>query len=658
MRRSTTPPTRTGHYAQALIAIAALAGGGAVLWGAQQPQQQPQPPATFRSGVEAVSVSVVVTDADGNPVAGLTQDDFEIIENDVPRPITTFSAINVPVERTETAIAERDVIGNEGPPGRTWLIALDDMSAENALRSRHFLRDFIEKYFGPQDTAAVVLTTRGPSDSGQDFTTNPRLVLNAIDKFSGGDTDGGRMRERNFVGDFRALMSFLATLPGGRKTMIFVSENIPVDPYQVMTYRGGRLGRMFSAVDPEFIDAISYATRNSIAVYPIDPRGLTTTLSESGSFDTTALEERGNLQGLAELTGGFALVGSNNYAGAFERIIRESSTYYVLAFNSALEERDGRYVSLQVRVRKPGLQVRSTSGYVAPRGTPVAPKRPPSVLAAVWDAVASAVTTSGVPMRVYAAPFRGKSKTKEVTVAITLEMAANKLNLEQRDGAHRGEMEILFTVTDSKNRRYPIYRHRATVALKPDTYERISRSAMRVISELPLKDEGRYQIRASAGGALVAGSVIYDLEIPDFRDDLAMSGVALTSTQAQKTFTVTPHQRLDAGLPFAPTTAREFSQDDTVALYAEVYENRKKAHSITFMVELRDEKGTLLGTQTLERKSVEKPKEVSIHAFSPNLTLGEVPPGRYRLRVDVTSSLDKKIHLTRDIPFTVRQGQG
>jgi VWFA-related protein len=649
MRRADALSKRALLGCRAIVTIAALASATAVLWAGQGPQQ-PQP--TFRTGVEAVSVSVIVTDAEGNPVAGLTQDDFEVLENAVPRPVTTFSAVNVPIERTETVLAERDVIGNDQPPGRVWLIALDDMSAENALRSRHFLRDFIEKYFGPQDTAAVVLTTRGPRDSGQEFTTNSRLVLNAIDKFSGGDTDGGRMRERNFVGDFRALMSFLATLPGGRKAMVFISENIPVDPYQVMTYRGGRLGRMFSAVDPEFLDAMSYATRNSIAVYPIDPRGLTTTLSEPGSFDTSGLEARGNLQGLAELTGGFALVGSNNYEAAFDRIIRENSTYYVLGFNSAQEERDGRFVNVEVRVRRPGLQVRSTGGYVAPRTAPVVPKRPQTVLAAVWDAVASAVTTSGVPMRVYAAPFKGKGK--DATVAITIEMAANRLNLVEREGAHRGEMEILFAVTDAKGKRYPIYRHRATVALRPETYERLNRSALRVLSELPLREKGRYQIRASAGGAALAGSVIYDVEIPDFRDDLSMSGVAVTSAQAQQTFTVTPHQRLEAGLPWAPTTAREFSQEDTVALFAEVYEDRKKQHTITFKLELRDEKGSVLGTQTFERRSVDKPKEASVHAFSPRLTLEEVPPGRYALHVDVRSSLDRNKSLTRDIAITVR----
>ena len=94
------------------------------------------------------------------PVTGLTQDDFEILEDGLAQPVTTFSAVDVPIERTERAIGEPDVVGNDGPPGRLYLIALDDMSAENALRTRFFLRQFIEKHFGPNDSAAVVLTTR------------------------------------------------------------------------------------------------------------------------------------------------------------------------------------------------------------------------------------------------------------------------------------------------------------------------------------------------------------------------------------------------------------------------------------------------------------------------------------------------------------------
>ncbi len=629
--------------------------------------QAPQEPApTFRQGVEAVQLSVIVTDSEGRPVSGLTADDFEILEDKVSRPITTFAAVDIPLERVERTVVEPDVFTNDRPQGRLYVIALDSMSVNSALRSRAFLRQFIENYFGPNDTAAVVLTTGGLRDSGQEFTSNARLLLGAIDRFDGGTGDmSDRLREKNFIGDFKNLMQFMSTLRGGRKAVVFVSESIPVDAYQVVDRGRARFGGFFSEVDNDWVDALSFATRNNIAIYPIDPRGLTTGVTgetedgvptENGGPPAQAsLDDRLGLGGLAAVTGGFSLVGSNNYSQAFERLVRENSTYYLLAFNSGVDKRDGRYVRLEVRVRRPGLQVRSTEGYVQPRGRPQQLRRPPTsaVLTATWDAVASAITTSGVPIRVSAAPFK-KGKDKAATIAITVEVTGSKLNLVEQEGAYRGILEVVFAVTDSKNsKRWPIYRHRAALALKPETYERVSHGAIRVLSQLPLP-EGRYQLRASAGGAAMAGSVVYDFDVPDFRDDFSVSGLALTSKQASETFTFIPQGRIDVGLLGPPTTAREFSRDDTLTLFAEAYENRKKPHTVTLTLELRSEEGRIIGSDSVERKSVEKPKDPSVYAFTPNLSLEDLPPGHYAIHLEASSSLDKKKNVTRDIPFSVR----
>ena len=126
--------------------------------------------------------------------------------------------------------------------------------------------------------------------------------------------------------------------------------------------------------------------------YPISPGGTTGNPS---------------LKALAEFTGGFTPNVSLRSMTGFERMVREQSTHYLLGFNAAEERRDGRYVRTEVRVKRPGLQVRSLDGYLAPRKRIEPEKRPPGLLAAVWDAVASPLTTSGVPMRVYAAPFKG-----------------------------------------------------------------------------------------------------------------------------------------------------------------------------------------------------------------------------------------------------------
>ena len=629
----------------------------------QAPQEQPP---SFRSSIDAVQMSVIVTDGQGNPVSGLTEDDFEILEEGKPRPITTFSAVHIPIDRVARQGVASDVLSNDRPQGRLYVIALDQMGADSALRTRAFLRRFVEQSFGANDTAAVVLTTGGLRESGQDFTSNPQLLLNAIDRFDGGinltelgGEFGPRLREKNFIGDFKNLMQVVSTLRAGRKAVIFISQNIPVDAYEAVERGRARFGGLFSQVDTDWIDALSIATRNNIAIYPIDPRGLTTGVSgesEDGSIvaSQSTADERIGLGGLAAVTGGFSFANSNNYTAAFERLVRDNSTYYLLGFNSGVDYRDGRYVKVEVRVKRTGLQVLSTEGYLSPRGRqqPQQARRPTTVLAATWDAVRSAITTSGVSIRMYAAPFRGRGK--DAIVPIALEITPDKLKLVQENGAWRGQVEVIFAVSDAKKRRLPIMRHRFALALKPETYERVSNGAMRFLSQLSLP-EGHFQVRASAGGDSVAGSVIYDLDVPDFREDFALSGVVLTSSQASRTFTFSPPPgRIDVGLPGPPTTAREFSQDDTLTLFAEGYENRKKPHIVTLTVELRNDAGQGLGSYAIEGKSAAKPKEATVYRFAPNLPLQDVPPGRYTLHIEGRSSLDKNKPITREIPFTVR----
>ena len=67
--------------------VLAVIGAGALISGRapQSPPPVPQTQPTFRTAVEAVQVTAIVTNAAGNPVAGLVQDDFEILENGIGR---------------------------------------------------------------------------------------------------------------------------------------------------------------------------------------------------------------------------------------------------------------------------------------------------------------------------------------------------------------------------------------------------------------------------------------------------------------------------------------------------------------------------------------------------------------------------------------------
>ena len=74
-----------------------------------------------------------------------------------------------------------------------------------------------------------------------------------------------------------------------------------------------------------------------------------------------------SLRTLADETGGYAAVNSNNISTALNRIVRLNSTSYVLGYYPKDARSDGRFHKIEVRVKRPGLRVSARKGYVSPR---------------------------------------------------------------------------------------------------------------------------------------------------------------------------------------------------------------------------------------------------------------------------------------------------
>src|SRR5437870_3215130 len=173
-----------------LAALLVLLSGSALSSQTATPNA-PQTP-TFRVNVEFVEVDAVVTDGNGQFVRGLTKDDFQIFEDGKPQPITTFSIVDIPVERLQRPLyaanpIEPDVASNDQPfEGRIYVMVIDDLHTYFARtpRVRAAAREFIQQHFGANDLMAVVHTA-GPSDASQEFTSNKRLLLAAVDRTIG-----------------------------------------------------------------------------------------------------------------------------------------------------------------------------------------------------------------------------------------------------------------------------------------------------------------------------------------------------------------------------------------------------------------------------------------------------------------------------------------
>ncbi len=256
----------------------------------------------------------------------------------------------------------------------------------------------------------------------------------------------------------------------------------------------------------------------------------------------------------------------------------------------------------------------------------------------------------------FAAPY--KDTEKQARVAIAVEFGVDGLGLVERSGRLVGDLALALRPTTSDGKLLEGQRHEMALALKPSTFATTRTRGIRVLTEMALPP-GRYQLRAAGGPSVGrAGSVTYDLEIPNYsKDPLTLSGIALTSSTANDTVTIWPGSArpLDGRLPAPITAAREFASDETVTLYAEVYENGKRAsHTIDFKVDLSSAAGRVLSTFTAQRPSNPPNGSTGGHSFTAPIKLGNVEPGDYLLRVEARSSAAAKLTVTKEIPIRVR----
>jgi VWFA-related protein len=697
--------------------FAALQAGGAVV--AQQPaapapaQPAPQasapqtpasatqeaPPVTFRVEVNYVEVDAFVTDADGKPITTLTANDFEVLEDGKPQQVSSFSVVNIPIERPERPLfagraVETDVQTNAAREGRIYLFVLDDNHTDftRAPRVKAAARRFIEQDFGTNDLAAVVFTG-GRSEDGQDFTNNPRLLLAAIDKFIGRKLESATIerlnnlrvnpstgnveapddpsqmdrafRARSAMSTIRKLAEFMAGVRGRRKALLLIGEGVDYNIYEAV----GPTGSTASSVLQDTHDAIAAATRGNVSIYAIDPRGLSTGSEDLITVAGTAPgNEVGLASALAELrlsqdslrvlaanTGGFAAVNQNDFNTAFDRIVAENSSYYVLGYYATNERRDGRYRKLEVRMKRPGYRVRSRNGYYEARGRrPSTPAPTANVPPALTAALGSPLPVSGVQLRVFAAAFKGEAPN--AAVALAVEVDPKDLAFVEKDGIFNEQVQVTYTATDMKGKVFPGDRHTLTLTLKPDTYKRTQETGVRMLSQMNLPP-GRYQVRVAASNAAgEAGSVLYDLDVPDFsKAPLTMSGVAIASARTSGAPTAKPKDPLASFLPGPPTATREFAVGDTLAMFTEFYENaRGAAHMLDFKVELRAEGGQAVYQSADQRSSTELQGSAGGYGFAATIPLTGIQPGLYVLHVEGQSRAGDRPVASRDVLLRVR----
>ena len=185
----------------------------------------------------------------------------------------------------------------------------------------------------------------------------------------------------------------------------------------------------------------------------------------------------------------------------------------------------------------------------------------------------------------------------------------------------------------------------------------MSRAGIRIARRLELPP-GRYQLRVGVrdGGSGATGSVLYDLDVPDFsKDPLSMSGLMLASGFASQMPSANPDPEFKTVLPGPPSALREFPRNDTVALFTEVYDNQTKVpHRVSIKASVIADDGKVVYTSGDERKSEELQGAKGGYGYTANIDTKAFAPGRYVLRVEATTLLTNGATTMRELEFRIR----
>ena len=588
-----------------------------------QPPPQPQRPPVIRSGINFVSVDVIVTDRKtGEVVLDMKQEDFEVREDRKPQKVDTFATVRIdPLLSEGRAPKEIRSLSDEEsearqPNVRLFVMLLDDYHVRrgNDLAVKRPLIDFVQNQLAPQDMVAIMYPLTPVT--ALTFTRNRDSLVSAINKFEGRK---GLYQPRNefeerysyypaqtvenirtdvTLGALRGAAVKLGGMREGRKSIILVSEGftstLPAqlnDPIAALPGVGNRTPagqdpsagnpraesqQFFNSVDltSRLREAFDTVNRNNTSIYAVDPRGLAALefdINQGVSLQTdrtNLTQSLDTLRVLADNTDGRAIVNRNDLAAGMKQIMRDASGYYLLGYTSTSAPTDGRFHTIDVRVKRPGVEVRARKGYWAytlddvARATAAPKAGPPPEVSRALNAIA-APAGSGHAARFWTGLDQAPGGQARVTFV-----------WEPSGGSDAGRAtavpaRVMLTATAPDGR--PVFRGSVPHQSAPDggaapaVGAPVAPGASASFTAPPGPVDLRIIVENAAGQ--VIDSTTQSLTVPDF----AKTPVSFGTPRVYRARTAREMLLVRNNLEATPTATREFSRGERLLIRVDAY---------------------------------------------------------------------------------------
>jgi VWFA-related protein len=327
----------------------------------ERPASSPEVKPATAAGDGKIKIDVLVTDRAGNPVKGLQEKDFTLLDNNQPGKILSFHAF--------------DGSAQPGQPAVEAIVLIDTVNLP--FQSVSFERDQLQNYLRQngghlaQPTSLFVFTNekvdaqRAPTLDGNSLADEMEkldIQLRSVQRSAGtwGEVERFDLSARTIA----KIAEVEATKPG-RKLLIWIGPGWPLlDSPRIQPSDKGR-AQMFAQI----VELSKMLRDARIAVYSIsDGMPGVGTFIYQGFLKGVKNPDKANppnlsLKVLAVQTGGRVLGPNNDLAGQIADCARDAGPYYTLSFDPPKADKPNEYHDLKVLVANAGLVAHTRTGY-------------------------------------------------------------------------------------------------------------------------------------------------------------------------------------------------------------------------------------------------------------------------------------------------------
>jgi VWFA-related protein len=333
-----------------------LIGSSPVLaWGqaAGSPGSPNQAPYTLQVNSRVMLTDVTVTDKQGNPITGLTESDFRLLDNGKPQTLASFEEHRQQaLQLTEASAPGRfsnDYLQHPPPQVNALLFDTTTIGVVDQMYLFQQMKQFVNN-LPPGEPVAVF--TRAGSITVQlaSFTDDHATLLAAIGRAIPRLQQPGAWMASD-LDTLQQIAAYMYQIPGRKNLLWFTSgSNMFLGP-----------NPMSMGIDPGARRAIyDLLESERIAIYPIDARGLTVVFGRAALVTAT---QQMQMRQDAAATGGAAYVNTNGLAQAAQHILETDGNYYALSYTPNDLKTNSKWHRVEVKLVNASYELSYRHGY-------------------------------------------------------------------------------------------------------------------------------------------------------------------------------------------------------------------------------------------------------------------------------------------------------